>query len=200
MPTPFTLRDFPYTRFPAGSRVLDVGFGKGEQMRALRTTGCLAIGVEPDPARVFAGGTDGLTVCRGVAEHLPFVNGAFDGVVCKVVVPYTDESKVIAEISRVLRPGGLARVSYHGLGYALHVLMEPDWKRRIYAARTLVNSWVYSVLGKRLPGFLGSALYQSRRRLNQYYDRAGLQLLEDTNAPRFLRAPVFIYHTLQKVE
>jgi SAM-dependent methyltransferase len=42
------------------------------------------------------------------AHDLPFKDGAFDAVVCQAVLPYVlDPARVVDEIHRVLRPGGL---------------------------------------------------------------------------------------------
>jgi SAM-dependent methyltransferase len=190
---------FTFSDFPPGSSVLDVGFGAGEQMRRLLLRGCQTVGLDLDPALVTAGRSSGLTVCRAIAEALPFQTGSFDGVICKVVIPYTDESKAIAEIARVLRPGGTTRVSYHGAGYFLRYLAtERHWKRRVYGARVLANTAWYALTGRRLKGFWGDTLYQSERRLREYYAASGFDLLERRPAPRFAGAPVFIYHVLRR--
>ena len=190
---------FVFADYPAGARVLDVGFGGGEQMKKLLALGCRPYGIEYDPDLAARGAANGLRVCRAKAEHLPVPSGALDGLVCKVVVPYTDEERAVAEIGRVLRPGGVARVSYHGLGYSLrYLLTERDWKRRVYGARVIANTWWYVLTGRRLPGFWGDTLYQSGARLRRYYERSGLDLIEDRPSARFAGAPVFIYHTLRR--
>jgi SAM-dependent methyltransferase len=179
--------------------VLDVGFGDGRQMRHLRDAACRPYGVEHNPGLAAKGRGAGLTVCRAQAEALPFADGVFDGVVCKVVIPYTDEARAIAEIARVLRPDGVARVSFHGLGYSLRYLLQGStWKRRVYAARVIVNTIVYALTGKRLPGFVGDTLYQGRRRLLRYYRKAGLDVISEHPSATFAGAPVFIYHTLRR--
>jgi SAM-dependent methyltransferase len=191
--------DFTFTNYPPGARVLDVGFGWGQQLRELIDRGCQGVGIETDPTLVGRGGTAGLPVCQAVAEQLPFRTGIFDGVICKVVVPYTREAVAVEEIARVLRPGGIAHVSYHGAGYYLrYILNERNWKRRVYGARVLVNTWVYAVSGHRLPGFWGDTLYQSERRLRAHYRRAGLEVVRRHPSGRFLGLPVFIYHTLRR--
>jgi SAM-dependent methyltransferase len=191
--------DFSFDEYAPGARVLDVGFGAGEQMRRLNGRGCRSIGVELDADLVAEGRRSGLAVCRAIAERLPFRSGAFDGLICKVVIPYTDEAAAIAELARVLRPGATARVSYHGLGYKLrYLLTDRDWRRRVYGGRVIANTWFYAVTGKRLPGFWGDTLYQSERRLRKYYELAGLELLQALPSGRFLGAPVFIYHTLRR--
>jgi ubiquinone/menaquinone biosynthesis C-methylase UbiE len=191
--------DFVFADYPPGARVLDVGFGGGEQMRKLAAAGCRPLGVEYDGALAARAGAMGLKVCQAQAEHLPFASASLDGLLCKVVVPYTDEARAIGEMARVLRPGAVARMSYHGLGYSLSYLFtERSWKRRVYAARVIVNTWIYRLSGRRLPGFMGDSIYQSNSRLRRYYRQAGFELVEDRPATRFAGAPVFLYHTLRK--
>lgn len=198
--SPFVATDYAFDAFPRGSRVLDIGFGRGMQMRALTANGCRSFGIEYDPALAAAGARDGLTVCRASSERLPFGDASLDGVVCKVVLLLTDEEKSVAEIGRVLRPGGTARISYHGVGYSLrYLLTDPNWKRKVYALRTMANTVVYRLTGRRLPGFLGDTLFQTTRRLQRYYRRFGMELVEQYPSPRFAGAPVFIYHTVRKL-
>lgn len=191
---------YPFHEFPAGSRVLDIGFGHGMQMKAVAANGCRAFGIEYDPALAARGAQNGLNVCRASCEALPFATASLDGIVCKVVILLTDERRSIAELARVLRPGGIARVSYHGLGYSLrYLLADPNWKRKIYALRTVANTLLYRATGRRLPGFLGDTLYQTTGRLQTYYRAVGLELVENYPAPTYAGAPVFIYHTLRRV-
>jgi SAM-dependent methyltransferase len=195
----YIVDDFRFTQYPLGARVLDVGFGAGDQMQQLSALGCHTFGLDVDPHFVSRGRASGLSVCRAVSERLPFASAAFDGVICKVVIPYTDEADAVKEIGRVLRPGGIARVSYHGLGYSLrYLLTDRDWKFRVYGGRAIVNTALYAVTGRRLPGFWGDTLYQSEGRLRKYYDEGGLELIERHPSPGFLGAPVFIYHVLRR--
>ena len=192
--------EYRFADYPPQARVLDVGFGDGQHMRRLLARGCRAVGVEYDRRLAARAAADGLLVSRAQAEALPVASGSLDGLVCAVVLPYTDEARTIAEIGRVLRPGGIARLSCHGLGYALRSLLTARTARQLfYSARMLVNTWVYAVVGRRLPGFLGDTLYQSRPRLHRYYERAGLELVDERAHARFLGAPVFLYHTVRRV-
>jgi SAM-dependent methyltransferase len=191
--------EFAFDDFPVGSRVLDIGFGGGDQMRRVKMRGCLSVGLELDPQLARSGRQGGLSVCRAKAEQLPVRTAMMDGVVCKVVIPYTDESVAIAEIARVLRPGATARVSYHGPGYFLrYLLADPDWRVRFYGLRTIVNTLFYRVTGCRLRGFLGDTLYQSEQRLRRYYAQRGLDLVDSCPSATFAGAPVFIYHVLRR--
>ena len=119
--------------------------------------------------------------------------------VCSVVVPYTDEAIAVAEWARVLAPGGSVRVSYHGLGYALRQLLwGPGLPFRFYGLRTIVNSWVYALTGRRLPGWIGDTLYQSERRLARYYRQIGFRVVASSTSRMLGRFPVFIYHHLER--
>jgi SAM-dependent methyltransferase len=195
----YIAEDYDFLDFPHHARVLDLGFGEGTQLRALRARGCAAIGVEYGERQAKRGVELGLPVCRARAECLPIATRTLDGLICKVVIPYTNEARAVAEIARVLRPGGVARVSYHGAGYSLkYLLTDPSWKRRVYGLRTLLNTGLYRLTGLRLPGFMGDTLFQSSRQLQRYYRYVGLELVEEHPAATFGGAPVFIYHTLRK--
>jgi SAM-dependent methyltransferase len=195
----FTLEDFSFVAFPRGSRVLDVGCGTGEQLESLRRSGLDAVGVEPSQSLVDALTARGQPVLRGVAEQLPVEANSFDGLVCKVVVPYTDERLAITEWARVVRRGGCVRAVYHGAGYYLRYLMNgPGLGLRVYAARALANTWWYALTKRRLPGFVGDTLYQSSKRLAAYYRAVGFELEREWPSPRFCGLPVFIYHELRR--
>jgi SAM-dependent methyltransferase len=187
------------TRYGPGGIVLDVGCGEGLQLTNLRQAGYRAIGLElaVDAARACRASGHRVIIAR--AESLPFRSDTCHGVLCKVVLPYTDERRAIEEIARVLTKGGVAVLYLHGLGYSLRYLLKPDiWKRSVYAARTIVNTLVYRLTGKRLPGFLGDTIYQSDRRLRRYYRSAGLTFESAIRSRRFLGQPVFIGHVVRK--
>jgi hypothetical protein len=130
---------------------------------------------------------------------MPLRTAVCDGVVCNVAIPYTDESRAMREIGRILKPGASGFFCYHGFGYFLrYILMGPTLKMRFYGARSVLNTWCYRVAGRRLPGFWGDTLYQTHGRLLQYYQRDGLKLLETRTGKGFLGLPVFIYHTVEK--
>ncbi len=91
-------------------RVLDVGTGEGQVARVAAEAGAgLVVGIDPTPAQVTeavkrAGGP---AYVRGGAGALPFPDGTFDAVVaCLVFEHITDIDGAIAELARVLEPGG----------------------------------------------------------------------------------------------
>jgi SAM-dependent methyltransferase len=91
-------------------RVLDVGTGEGQLARlAVRDGASLVVGVDPTVAQVTVaqarGG--GPAYVRAGANGLPFPDASFDAVVvCLVFEHIVNLEPAIAEIARVLEPGG----------------------------------------------------------------------------------------------
>ncbi len=132
------------TRYRPGGIVLDVGCGQGGQLAALREAGCQAVGARAGAGRGVS--RHGASGHHGRAESLPVRREGCHGVLCNVVLPYTDERRAITEIARVLEKGGVAVIYLHGLGYSLRYLLRPEvWKLSIYGARTILNTMVYRV-------------------------------------------------------
>jgi SAM-dependent methyltransferase len=91
------------------SKILDVGCGDGQISRALAKQGSTVLGIDPtqmhiDIANERAGGP---TYLLGGAAKLPVEDGSMDAVVACLVFEHIDEmDAAVAEVSRVLRPGG----------------------------------------------------------------------------------------------
>lgn len=95
----------------AGSTtVLDVGCGDGQVGRLAAAIGAgLVVGVDPtwNQVRVAAERGGGVHVARAGAAALPFAECSFDAVVaCLVFEHIRDVDEAIAEVARVLVPGG----------------------------------------------------------------------------------------------
>ncbi len=97
-----------------GCRVLDLGCAGGFMAEALALRGAVVTGIDPaagavDAARAHArAGGLRITYDVGVGEALPYGDAGFDAVVCVDVLEHVaDLNKVLAEVARVLRPGGL---------------------------------------------------------------------------------------------
>lgn len=89
--------------------MLDVGCGEGRFCRMLATHGVAVTGIDPTRALIAqAKARDpGGTYIEADAAKLPFDGGAFDLVVsCLSLVDIPDAAAAIAEMARVLKPGG----------------------------------------------------------------------------------------------
>jgi len=91
-------------------RVLDIGAGEGQIARLARAQGAaLAVGADPTWAQLRVARTrgGGIALARATAEALPFAARTFDAVVaCLVFEHIPDHEPAIAEVARVLEPGG----------------------------------------------------------------------------------------------
>lgn len=100
----------------AGDRLLDVASGTGSSaLLAAREFGCVVTGIDyaaeaVDDARraaEWAGLSSRVGFVTGDAEALPFAAAEFDAVLCECsLCTFPDQARAIAEIRRVLRPGG----------------------------------------------------------------------------------------------
>jgi demethylmenaquinone methyltransferase/2-methoxy-6-polyprenyl-1,4-benzoquinol methylase len=112
---------------PAG-RVLDLGAGTGAANLDLGDREIVAL----DPAVAMLSLDDADLRVAAVGERLPFTDGTFDGVFSAYVFRnLTSVPDTLAEIRRVLRPGGVAAIVDLGRP-------ESAWKRVLHRAGTAV--------------------------------------------------------------
>jgi SAM-dependent methyltransferase len=98
-------------------RVLEVGAGDGLNFEHYGNAVTEVVALEPEPLlreRAARRGLQRITVVDGVAEALPFEDASFDAVVtCLVLCSVTSQPQALAEIARVLAPGGELRFYEH---------------------------------------------------------------------------------------
>ncbi len=89
-------------------RVLDVGCGDGQVSRLAAKLGAQVVGIDPTWNCVsVANQRGGGVFARAAAAQLPFADATFDAVVaCLVFEHIRDVDAAIAEVGRVLQPGG----------------------------------------------------------------------------------------------
>ena len=88
-----------------GDRVLEVGFGGGALLRMLAAHGAPVSGADVSPEMVER--SSRFDVRLAPAERLPFEDGSFDKAVSvNSLYFWRDPAAALAELARVLRPGG----------------------------------------------------------------------------------------------
>jgi ubiquinone/menaquinone biosynthesis C-methylase UbiE len=104
----------------ASGRAIEVGAGNGRNFTHYPTSVSHVLAVEPEPrlrasaAQAAAKAPVPIEVVPGVADRLPAEDGAFDvGVASLVLCSVPDQDAALAELRRVIRPGGELRFYEH---------------------------------------------------------------------------------------
>ena len=135
----------------AEGTVLDVACGPGIVSAALARRARAVVALDITPAmlaqaqtRCAAAGLRNVTFREGSATALPFVDAAFDAVVTRLSLHHFPEpAQALAEIARVLRPGGACVVAdivssedaeESALHNAIEVLRDPSHVRMLPAS------------------------------------------------------------------
>jgi SAM-dependent methyltransferase len=97
----------------AGDRVLDVGAGTGALTAELVRREADVAAVEPSPefATTLQSRFPDIDARQGAAEDLPWPDESFDAVLAQLVVAFMSDARAgVAEMRRVVRPGGVIAV------------------------------------------------------------------------------------------
>ncbi|SDF29850.1 class I SAM-dependent methyltransferase [Limimaricola pyoseonensis] len=89
--------------------VLDLCCGQGAMTRMLRATGAHVVALDFSETMLEAARANAprAEYHLGDAQDLPFDAGRFDAVLCSLGIPHLpDQPRALAEVARVLRPGG----------------------------------------------------------------------------------------------
>jgi SAM-dependent methyltransferase len=179
------------------SQVLDIGCGAGQELLPFVRAGALGIGTDIAPdtgvlARELFG-REGLAsrtgFLRSAAEHLPFASGSFDLIVSRLALPYTDNSKAIAEMARVLAPDGVLFLKIHHAGFYLNKawrgLLTGKFLHIVHAMRVLCSGAIYHATGKQTRNrIVTNETFQTRWLLTRELARQSLvieRLMPDSN-------------------
>jgi SAM-dependent methyltransferase len=176
-PVEFLLPGFLSSLTPA-SRVLDVGCGAGQTLLLLQPYAPqLRVGVDID-ATALAFGTrllqadpQDMQLVRCSACQMPFPDRSFTHILCRVALNYTHQQRALAEMVRLLKPGGLLYCHAEGPGYTLRRLL------RASSPRALAGIVRDGLLGLLLEGtgwqptpggrWRGSSIFATARRLTR---------------------------------
>jgi len=141
-----------------GERVVDIGAGPGFLVAEMAAEGARVVAVDPSASMrelARARGVD-FAIEDGSAEALPLPDGSVDAAVATQVLEYVpDVPGALAEIRRVLRPGG--RV----------LLLDTDWDSVVWHSsdadrtRAVLAAWEEHLADPYLPRTLGGALREA---------------------------------------
>ena len=173
-------RRFLVSRLPRdGGHVLDVATGTGLVAAELLAHGFRVTGVDQSPD-MLAGARErfgpGIELVEATAERLPFADASFDHLTVTYLLRYVaDPASTLAELARVVRPGGVVASLEFGVPAGL---ARPAWELYVraglpLAGRVLRQGW--SEVGD----FLGGSIreYWERNPLErqlEFWDASGI--------------------------
>jgi SAM-dependent methyltransferase len=175
--------DFARLGLRPGTRVLDIGCGNGRHAFEALRRGAGVVATDLDEkalaeVEVMAGAMEqagevptggSLRTVRADARHLPFDDGSFDVVIAAEVLEHIPEdTAAIAELCRVLRPGGLIAVT-----------VPRWWPERV--------CWALSHEYHDVPG--GHVRIYRRRQLTTRLRRSGLVIAPPHHHAHALHSP-----------
>jgi SAM-dependent methyltransferase len=126
------------SRGAAQPLILDFGCGTGGNTDAFTRVG-VVVGLEPNAGAIALAHARGTArFCRGSGTALPFGSGTFDVVVASDVLEHiADDVGAVAEIGRVLRPGGALVFSVPAHPWLFTAHDERLWHHRRYTVSTV---------------------------------------------------------------
>lgn len=152
-----------------GRKVLDVGCGDGKLAAVLARRGAVVTAVDADLAMLAAArccvDTDGLGVrlCRADGARLPFDDSAFDCATAVTMLCFVDSPEpVLAEMARVLRPGGTLVIGELG-------------RRSLWGAHRRVRAFLGDATWR-------AATFRTASELKKLIEDAGLVVLKTRGA------------------
>jgi ubiquinone/menaquinone biosynthesis C-methylase UbiE len=177
-------------------RILDVGCGAGQTL-----IGCnldqdvFAVGLDRDHAAIALGKqlTTAIHFVLGEGAALPFADGSFDLVICRVALPYMHVASALAEMARVSVAGGDLWLVLHPFSMTASELAANiahlQLKAGLYRTWVLMNGVALHVLGRqwRWPSQSGGyETCQTNKAITRALRAAGFDNIQTTRESHFV--------------
>jgi ubiquinone/menaquinone biosynthesis C-methylase UbiE len=161
-------------------RILDLGCGSGRELLSWGASDqdtVVGIDRSRDRLTVAQSRFSNRIFIRGSGERLPFKNATFDRVISSVALPYMDITRALAEINRVLVPGGSLSLSLHLPRFTISELLYravPHPIPTLFRLYVAANGLWFHCTGKTFSLYPGRAeSFQTERGMRIALRRAG---------------------------
>lgn len=161
-------------------RVLDLGCGLGRDLASWGVTASDEVtGLDIDDSRLAIARVrfPNRTYLQGAGECLPFEDESFDRVISAVALPYMNIQKTLAEIHRILVPGGGLSLSLHLPSFTIAELLHhaiPKLVPTLFRLYVMANGSLFHCTGRTV-GFLKGRTesFQTERGMRVALNRTG---------------------------
>jgi ubiquinone/menaquinone biosynthesis C-methylase UbiE len=166
---------------PKHKRILDVGCGMGQTLLAAGLPSDVeAFGVDLDQEAIETGqrlAPSNIHLQVSPGDRLPFADGTFDFVFCRVALPLMPIARTLAEMQRVLRPGGDLWLMLHNLSFNLEMLRTAirhlDFGKVLGRSYVLASGALFNILGWQLSLFGRHETFQTPGGIRRALERTG---------------------------
>jgi ubiquinone/menaquinone biosynthesis C-methylase UbiE len=178
--------------FTADSVFLDLGCGAGPALVKaceLPTSPRLLVGIDINRSSLMAANAflgmhrRRCLLVQADLAALPIKTEAVSHLCSRLSLPYVDQHASMAELGRVLTPGGNAFLQLHAPGFYVQLLYDElsNWKRIVFNSFCLFNGFLFSLLGIQLriprPTGVYQELYQTHSGMRRVLKRHGIAVL-----------------------
>jgi ubiquinone/menaquinone biosynthesis C-methylase UbiE len=137
-------------------RILDLGCGTGDSWRSLGldVEHWQVVGIDRQSARVQAASLKysnrGWRYLCARGENIPLPEGSVDGVISEVALPYMHIPRTLAELHRVLVPGGWLKATLHAPSFTWSEFHRalPKPKQSLFRVFVFLNGMVLHFTGR----------------------------------------------------
>lgn len=173
---------------PPHHKILDLGCGAGQILKAIRPE-AVSFGCDIDMASMQFGRTLSnnvrFTCCR--AEALPYASSTFDMVIARASLPYTDLTRSLGEVRRVLKPEGTVWMTLHSWAKQWQLMKEEDLRGKLLMGCSLVNGMLFHT-ARKLINFprKGYASFQTDSSITRALESAGFTAIRIQRGAHYL--------------
>jgi len=173
---------------PDDYQVLDLGCGAGQILQAIRPN-VVSFGCDIDMEAMKFGQTMAPNVrfAKCTLEALPYKDRSFDMVIARGSLVYTHIPRSLAEIRRILKPGGKVWMTLHTPKKIFVLMKQEDIRTKLLMSFNLVNGVLFHMAQKqvRFPK-KGYASFQTNSSISKALQNAKFKDIQIEKREHFL--------------
>lgn len=161
---------------PLEWHILDVGCGAGQTLlTAYPDRITFGLDIDLEALRLGQTLTRNVRFACGLIETLPYREQAFDCVIARVSLAYTNLTVSLKEIRRVLKPDGSLWMTLHPISVPWGVARIVGWKGKVFFGYVALNSLLFHFFGRQFPFFGRYESFQTERGMRRALSQCGFR-------------------------